>query len=159
MVIGILRGVTVRGSSYMSDSADNLNRFIKAQDESYDEIIRELKNGEKVTHWMWYVFPQIAGLGQSATAKFYAIQDPSEAQAYLDHPILGKRLLECTKIVMSLRGKSANTIFGDIDAMKFRSSMTLFMSVLGSDSVFQEAIEKYFEGEPDPKTLDILSRL
>jgi uncharacterized protein (DUF1810 family) len=143
----------------MSDSTGRLNRFIKAQDESYDEIIRELKNGEKVTHWMWYVFPQIAGLGQSATEKFYAIQDPSEAQAYLDHPVLGKRLLECTKIVMSLRGKSALAIFGDIDAMKFRSSMTLFISVAGSDSVFQEAIEKYFEGKPDPKTLDILSGL
>jgi len=100
----------------MSDSTGSLNRFIKAQDESYDEIIRELKNGEKVTHWMWYVFPQIAGLGQSATAKFYAIQDSSEAQAYLDHPILGKRLLECTKIVMSLRGKSAHTIFGYLKA-------------------------------------------
>jgi len=143
----------------MSDSTDRLDRFINAQNESLEEIIRELKNGEKLTHWMWYVFPQIAGLGQSATAKFYEIQDPSEAQAYLDHPILGKRLLECTKIVISLRGKSALAIFGDVDAMKFRSSMTLFMSVAGSDSVFQEAIEKYFEGEPDRKTLDILSGL
>jgi uncharacterized protein (DUF1810 family) len=143
----------------MSDSTGSLNRFIKAQDESYDEIIRELKNGDKVTHWMWYVFPQIACLGQSATAKFYAIQDPGEAQAYLDHPILGKRLLECTQIVISLRGKSALAIFGDVDAMKFRSSMTLFMSVAGSDSVFQEALEKYFKGEPDRKTLDILSGL
>ncbi len=143
----------------MSDSTGSLNRFIKAQDESYDEIIRELKNGGKVTHWMWYVFPQIAGLGQSATAKFYAIQDPSEAQAYLDHPILGKRLLECTKIVISLRGKSALAIFGDVDVMKFRSSMTLFMSVAGSESVFQKAIIKYFEGEPDRATLDILSGL
>jgi len=143
----------------MSDSTDRLDRFINAQNESLEEIIRELKNGEKLTHWMWYVFPQIAGLGQSATAKFYAIQDPSEAQAYLDHPILGKRLLECTKIVISLRGKSALAIFGDVDAMKFRSSMTLFMSVAASDSVFQEAIDKYFEGEPDRKTLDILSGL
>jgi uncharacterized protein (DUF1810 family) len=143
----------------MSDSTDRLGRFINAQNESFEEIIHELKNGEKVTHWMWYIFPQIAGLGQSATAKFYAIQDPSEAQAYLDHPILGKRLLECTQIVISLRGKSALAIFGDVDAMKFRSSMTLFMSVAGSDSVFQEAIEKYFEGEPDHATLDILSGL
>jgi len=143
----------------MSDSTDRLGRFINAQNESFEEIIHELKSGEKVTHWMWYVFPQIAGLGQSATAKFYAIQDPSEAQAYLDHPILGKRLLECTQIVISLRGKSALAIFGDVDAMKFRSSMTLFMSVAGSDSVFQEAIENYFEGEPDQATLDILSGL
>jgi len=143
----------------MSDSTDRLDRFINAQNESLEEIIRELKNGEKLTHWMWYVFPQIAGLGQSATAKFYEIQDPSEAQAYLDHPILGKRLLECTQIVISLRAKSALAIFGDVDAIKFRSSMTLFMSVAGSDSVFQEAIEKYFEGEPDQATLDILSGL
>jgi len=143
----------------MSDSTDRLGRFINAQNESFEEIIHELKSGEKVAHWMWYVFPQIAGLGQSATAKFYAIQDPSEAQAYLDHPILGKRLLECTQIVISLRGKSALAIFGDVDAMKFRSSMTLFMSVAGSDSVFQEAIENYFEGEPDQATLDILSGL
>jgi uncharacterized protein (DUF1810 family) len=143
----------------MIEGTDRLGRFINAQNESFEEIIQELKNGEKVTHWMWYVFPQIAGLGESATAKFYAIQDPSEAQAYLDHPILGKRLLECTKIVISLRSKSALVIFGDVDAMKFRSSMTLFMSVAGSDSVFQEAIEKYFEGEPDRATLDILSGL
>ena len=143
----------------MSDSTDSLDRFIKAQNESYDEIIRELKNGEKVTHWMWYVFPQIAGLGQSAIAKFYAIQDPSEAQAYLDHPILGKRLLECTKIVLALKGKAALDIFGGVDAMKFRSSMTLFMFIAGSDSIYQDAIEKYFDGEPDQRSLDILSGL
>jgi uncharacterized protein (DUF1810 family) len=143
----------------MSDSTGSLDRFINAQNESYDEIIRELKNGEKVTHWMWYVFPQIAGLGQSAIAKFYAIQDASEAQAYLDHPILGKRLLECTKIVLAIKGKSALEIFGNVDAMKLRSSMTLFMSVAGSDFVFQEAIDKYFDEEPDEKTLDILSGL
>ena len=93
---------------------------------------------------MWYVFPQIAGLGQSASARFYAIQDSSEAQRYLLRPILGERLLECTKIVLSLKNKSTREIFGGIDAMKFRSSMTLFMSLAGSDSVYRRAIDKYF---------------
>jgi len=132
---------------------------VEAQEESYEEIVQELKNGEKVTHWMWYIFPQIAGVGYSSTAKFFAIQDREEAQAYLDHPILGVRLLECTKIVMAHQGKNAVEIFGAVDATKFRSSMTLFMALPGGDWVFQEAIEKYFGGEPDPKTLDILSRL
>jgi uncharacterized protein (DUF1810 family) len=143
----------------MTNDPKNLNRFIDAQDESYDAIVTELKNGKKVTHWMWYVFPQIAGLGRSATAKYYAIQTPGEAQAYLDHPILGQRLLECTRILLSLKSKSALDIFGDIDAMKFKSSMTLFMSIAGIDSVYQEAIDKYFEGEQDRATLKILSKL
>lgn len=143
----------------MSDSTGSLERFIQAQNGLYDEIVRELKGGKKVGHWMWYVFPQIAGLGQSATAKFYAIQDPGEAHRYLLHPILGERLLECTKIVLSLKNKSALEIFGDIDAMKFRSSMTLFVSVAGSDSVYQHAIDKYFDGAPDQRTQNILSKL
>jgi uncharacterized protein (DUF1810 family) len=141
----------------MADGPDSLNRFVEAQRKSYDEIVRELKSGRKVTHWIWYIFPQIAGLGFSSTARFYAIRDQCEAQSYLNHPILGKRLFECTKIVLTHKEKSALDIFGDIDAMKFRSSMTLFMSVPGSDSVYQEAIKEYFEGEPDQKTLDILS--
>jgi len=140
----------------MSDSTGNLNRFIEAQNDAYEEIVQELKNGKKLTHWMWYIFPQITGLGFSSTAKFFAIQNPCEAQAYLNHPILGQRLLECTKTVLTLKGKSAMGIFGDIDALKFKSSMTLFMSIAGSDSAFQDAIEKYFEGAPDRKTLDML---
>ena len=143
----------------MSNSTGSLNRFIEAQNGPYDEIVRELMDGRKVTHWMWYVFPQIAGLGQSATAKFYAIGDPSEAQSYLVHPILGERLLECTKIVFSLKNRSARDIFGGIDAMKFRSSMTLFMALAGGHSVYQQAIDKYFDGEPDQKTREILSKL
>jgi uncharacterized protein (DUF1810 family) len=143
----------------MSDSTGSLNRFIEAQNDAYQEIVQELKKGKKLTHWMWYIFPQIAGLGFSSTARFFAIQNPGEAQAYLDHPVLGQRLLECTEIVLSLKDKSAVDIFGDIDAMKFKSSMTLFMSISGSDSVYRKAIEKYFEGKPDRKTLDILSRL
>lgn len=143
----------------MTKSQENLTRFVKAQDESYEQIVRELKNGKKMTHWMWYIFPQIAGLGSSATAKFFAIQNLDEAQAYLDCPILGGRLLECTNIVLAHPGKTAVEIFGDVDAMKFRSSMTLFMSIAGSDLVYQDAIEEYFEGVPDRKTLDILSKM
>ena len=143
----------------MSDNHQTLNRFVEAQDESYEEIVQELKNGEKVTHWMWYVFPQITGLGYSSTAKFFAIQDREEAQAYLDHPVLSERLLECTNIVRAHQGKTAVDIFGNVDAMKFRSSMTLFMSISGRDSVYQEAIDKYCEGEPDRKTLDILANM
>lgn len=142
----------------MVSDPEDLNRFIDAQDESYDAIVRELETGKKVTHWMWYVFPQIAGLGRSATAKFFAIHDQNEARAYLTHPILGQRLLECTKILLALERKSARNIFGDIDALKLRSSMTLFSSIAGGDSVYQEVIDKYFEGQPDQKTLDILSR-
>jgi uncharacterized protein (DUF1810 family) len=108
---------------------------------------------------MWYVFPQIAGLGQSATLNFYAIGDPSEAQNYLVHPILGERLLEYTKIVLSLKNRSAWGIFGDINAMKLRSSMTLFMSLAEDRSVYQQAIDKYFDGEPDHKAREILSKL
>jgi uncharacterized protein (DUF1810 family) len=145
--------------SSMDKSQESLSRFVEAQDESYEDIIRELKNGKKVTHWMWYIFPQIAGLGFSSTARFFAIQTREEAQAYLDHPILGERLLDCTGIVIAHQGKSAVGMFGDVDAMKFKSSMTLFMSLAGSDSVYQNAIDKYFKGEPDRKTLEILSRM
>ena len=141
----------------MTDCSANLNRFGTAQNEVYEDAVRELKNGKKLTHWMWYIFPQIAGLGYSSTARFFAIQDREEAQAYLDHPILGGRLVECTKIVMAHHGKTAVEIFGGVDAVKFRSSMTLFMALAGRDCVFQEAIDMYFEGEPDRKTLDILS--
>jgi uncharacterized protein (DUF1810 family) len=140
----------------MVNVSRDLDRFVEAQNESYDNIIRELKIGKKVTHWMWYVFPQIAGLGRNATAKFYEIRDQNEARAYLAHPILGQRLLECTKILLTLERKSALDIFGDIDALKLRSSMTLFSSIAGSDSLYQEVIDKYFEGQPDQKTLDIL---
>lgn len=142
----------------MASDPKDFNRFIDAQDESYDAIVRELETGKKVTHWMWYIFPQIGGLGRSATTKFYAIRDKNEASAYLAHPILGQRLLECTKLLLTLENKSARDIFGDTDALKLRSSMTLFTSIAGGDSAYQEVIDKYFEGQPDQNTLDILSR-
>ncbi|MEZ5502878.1 MAG: DUF1810 domain-containing protein [Halioglobus sp.] len=142
----------------MLDELETLNRFVNAQNPVYQRVVQELKHGHKETHWMWFVFPQIAGLGHSATATFYAIHDAREAEAYLHHPSLGERLLECTRIVLSVQGKSANEIFGGMDAMKFRSSMTLFKSIAGSESIFQEAIDTYYSGEPDRKTLEILFR-
>ena len=141
----------------MADAGGDLNRFTEAQKGSYGHIVRELKTGQKLSHWMWYIFPQITGLGHSATARFYAIQGLDEARAYKDHPILGQRLLECAGILLTLEGKSARDIFGEVDAMKLRSSMTLFAAAAGDHSVFQEVIDKYFYGEPDQKTLEILT--
>lgn len=115
----------------MPDQSETLHRFVEVQNRIYESVLQELRNGRKVTHWMWYIFPQIASLGFSFTAKMYALQTPGEVQAYLDHSTLDERLLECTKIVLAHEGKTALDIFGDIDAMKFRSSMTLFAFVAG----------------------------
>lgn len=141
----------------MTDGSNSLNRFVEAQNPVYENVIRELTNGRKLTHWMWYIFPQIAGLGSSPTAIFYAIQSADVARAYLAHPILGERLLECTNLAMAHDDKSAREIFGNIDAIKFRSSMTLFASFASSDSVYQQVINIFFSGIPDPKTLEILA--
>ena len=143
----------------MNTSPYNLQRFLDAQQDVYQTVIQELRAGRKRTHWIWFIFPQVTGLGVSATARFYAIQDSDEAQAYLAHPVLGNRLVECTNIVLSVEGKSALDIFGGIDAMKFRSSMTLFAAIADSDPVFQQAIDKYFAGDADAKTLEILRTL
>ncbi len=134
----------------------NLNRFISAQDKIYETVIKELKNGKKQTHWMWYIFPQIDGLGTSATSKYYGIKSIEEAQQYLNHPVLGKRLLECAEIVITLEGKSIAEIFGFPDNLKLKSSITLFAYIAKPDSIFARIIDKYFEGEKDVKTLDIL---
>ena len=134
----------------------NLNRFISAQDKVYETVIKELKNGKKQTHWMWYIFPQIDGLGTSATSRHYAIKSIEEAQQYLNHPVLGKRLLECAEIVIALEGKSISEIFGFPDDLKLKSSMTLFAHIAKPGSIFARIIDKYFEGEKDVKTLDIL---
>jgi uncharacterized protein (DUF1810 family) len=110
----------------------------------------------KRTHWMWFVFPQIQGLGHSATAQAFALKTLAEAKAYLEHPVLGARLRACTQLVLNLEGRTAEQTFGATDAMKFRSSMTLFMRAAGAEHVFQDALVKYFGGEPDRLTLDIL---
>jgi uncharacterized protein (DUF1810 family) len=135
----------------------DLDRFVAAQDAVYPQVLAELGRGRKTSHWMWFVFPQIAGLGESAMSQHYAIADADEARAYLAHPILGARLRECTQTVLAIHGKTAEQIFGGIDAMKFRSSLTLFASVAGQgDDEFRQALEQYFSGASDQRTLTLL---
>jgi uncharacterized protein (DUF1810 family) len=131
----------------------DLERFVTAQDSAgtYQHAVAELRKGRKTGHWMWFIFPQIAGLGRSAMAQAYAINNLAEAQAYLAHPVLGPRLVECAKLVASHRGLSAEQIFGGIDAIKLRSSMTLFAHADPEQKVFGQVIDQYFEG-PDPET-------
>jgi uncharacterized protein (DUF1810 family) len=133
-----------------------LQRFVSAQDGIYEEVLAELRSGHKRTHWMWFIFPQIQGLGSSATSKYYAITSRDEARAYLDHPVLGKRLVECIQALLSVHGRSASAIFGFPDDMKLKSSMTLFDAVSARGSVFSQVLDRYFQGQRDRKTLDIL---
>ena len=131
----------------------DLERFVSAQDSggTYQRAVAELRHGRKTSHWTWFIFPQIAGLGRSATAQTYAISNLAEAQAYLAHPVLGPRLVECTEILASHRGLSAEQIFGGIDAIKLRSSMTLFARADPDQAIFSQVIDQYFAG-PDPET-------
>lgn len=140
------------------DDPHELSRFLDAQEGVYERALAELKNGQKRTHWIWFIFPQIDGLGYSPTAKRYAIKSPDEARQYLAHPVLGKRLRECTEAVVALRGGSLAEIFGYPDDMKFRSSMTLFEKTAGADSVFSAALDRYCGGERDAATLGLLRR-
>jgi uncharacterized protein (DUF1810 family) len=134
----------------------HLQRFVRAQDLNFESAREELRRGRKTTHWMWYVFPQVEGLGSSSTSQNFAIKSKAEALAYLAHPVLGPRLRECTDIVNALDGLSAHQIFGSPDDMKFRSSMTLFHTVSPGIAIFKEALQKYFGGELDPRTLDLM---
>jgi uncharacterized protein (DUF1810 family) len=131
----------------------DLERFVRAQDSggTYQRAVTELRNGRKTSHWMWFIFPQIAGLGRSAMAQAYAISDLAEAQGYLAHPVLGPRLVECAEILASHSGFTAERIFGGIDAVKLRSSMTLFAHADPDQAIFQQVIDQYFDG-PDPET-------
>ena len=142
------------------DDIYELERFVAAQDHggTYDDAVAELSGGRKRTHWMWFVFPQVAGLGRSGMAQRYAIGSAAEAEAYLAHPVLGARLRRCAEIVAATEGRSAIQIFGDIDATKLRSSMTLFATVAPDEPVFQHVLDRYFDGTPDPSTLQILGR-
>jgi uncharacterized protein (DUF1810 family) len=132
----------------------HLQRFVAAQDAGggYDRVVAELRAGRKTSHWMWFIFPQIAGLGHSPTAQLYAISSLAEARAYLAHPVLGVRLAECATILTSLAGRTAEQILGDVDALKLRSSMTLFMHAAPGESVFGQVLNQYFGGEPDSAT-------
>lgn len=140
------------------DSGDrfNLSRFTEAQERVYGVVLRELRNGRKRTHWMWFVFPQIDGLGYSTTAKHYAIKSKEEASAYLDHPVLGPRLVECAEAILAVEGRSASEIFGYPDDLKLRSSMTLFAAAAGHESIFSRVLEKFFDNTPDERTLRLL---
>jgi len=140
----------------MSDPFD-LQRFVDAQDRggTYDSAVEELRRGRKTTHWMWFVFPQIAGLGRSEMAKAYAITSLEEAKAYLDHPVLGPRLLECTRILAGSDHGSAEQVMGPVDAEKLRSSMTLFLAASPEPS-FQQVLDRYFGGRADPLTVSRL---
>ena len=138
-------------------SSDNtLNRFIEAQQNIYPSVLKELHNGKKTSHWMWFIFPQINGLGYSSTAKYYSIKTIEEAKEYIAHPVLGMRLLECTNLLLNIDGKTADEIFGDPDNLKLRSCMTLFNFIAPEHKVFENVLEKYFAGEQDERTLSIL---
>ena len=130
----------------------DLQRFLDAQDRggTYERALAELRAGRKASHWMWFVFPQRAGLGQSEMSREYAIDSPEEARAYVEHPVLGPRLLECAEALLTHQGLSAEGIMGGIDAVKLRSSMTLFARAAPEQPVFAQVLERYFDGEPDP---------
>lgn len=138
-----------------SDPYD-LNRFVEAQSPAYDQALAELRAGRKRTHWMWFVFPQIEGLGSSDTARFYAIADRAEAAAYLKHPLLGPRLRQCAAALLGVEGRTGLEILGSPDDLKARSCMTLFAELPDADPVFRQVLEKYYAGEPCRRTLEIL---
>jgi uncharacterized protein (DUF1810 family) len=133
----------------------DLQRFVDAQDQDagFGQVLAELRQGQKRGHWMWFVFPQIQGLGRSWDSEKFAISSRDEAEAYLQHPILGSRLRECTRLVTLVEGRSSEQIFGTIDALKFRSSLTLFAHATTDNKVFRDALDKYFGGQFDPLTL------
>jgi uncharacterized protein (DUF1810 family) len=145
----------------MSETTANdpffLNRFVTAQDDVYDQALSEIQSGKKLTHWMWFIFPQFRGLGSTETSKYYAIGSLDEARVYLGHRTLGPRLIACAEACLGVEGRSAQDMFGSPDDMKLRSSATLFAEVSSDDSVFHRILTKYFSGEPDSKTLSLLS--
>ena len=138
------------------NDSHNLQRFVDAQNPDYEQVCSELRAGHKRTHWIWFIFPQLKGLGRSETASYYGIASRQEAEAYLAHPILGPRLRECTRLVNAVEGRSIDQIFGYPDNLKFRSSMTLFASTATENQIFEDALQKYFAGEPDQRTVELL---
>ncbi|HVK10948.1 MAG TPA: DUF1810 domain-containing protein [Gemmataceae bacterium] len=141
----------------MADDPFDLNRFVTAQADDYDQAIAEIRAGRKRSHWMWYVFPQLDGLGSSPTARFYAIKSRAEARAYLDHPVLGPRLRECAAAAAAVEGRTATEVFGSPDDLKLRSSATLFAAVSPPGSVFERVLARYYDGRPDERTLGLLA--
>ncbi len=154
--IGQIRMVLLQVQPMTDDY--NLQRFLDAQERVYDTVLDELRVGRKSSHWIWFIFPQIAGLGHSAIAQQFAIASLNEAKAYLQHPVLGPRLRECTQLVLNVNGRSAEEIFGYPDDLKFRSCLTLFMTATTDNKIFKDALLKYFNGKPDQLTLDLLAQ-
>jgi uncharacterized protein (DUF1810 family) len=138
---------------------NTLNRFIEGQQNLYPQVLKELYNGKKTSHWMWFIFPQVEGLAHSSTAKYYSIKSIKEAKDYVAHPVLGKRLLECAEIILKFNDRTADDIFGYPDELKLRSCMTLFNYVAPEQKVFSEVLRKYFDGEEDQRTLQILNEM
>ncbi|KUI26648.1 calpastatin [Mycobacterium sp. IS-1742] len=149
---GITRIVT-------ENSADphDLQRFVDAQDPVYDTVIGELRAGRKRSHWIWFIFPQLKGLGRSPTAQYFGIASREEAVAYLEHEVLGPRLRECTRLVLAIEGRSAGEVFGSPDDLKLRSSMTLFARCSDDNADFVAVLDRFYGGEPDPATVSRLS--
>jgi uncharacterized protein (DUF1810 family) len=137
-----------------TDDPYDLQRFVAAQDAggTYDHAIAELRNGRKTSHWMWFIFPQVAGLGYSPASRTYAITSLAEARAYLAHPVLGARLIECAEILTRVPGRTAEEIFGEVDALKLRSCVTLFSHAAPGQPVFRQVLDQYFDGTPDSAT-------
>ena len=142
----------------MTGDPYNLARFVQAQERDYERALSEIRAGQKRSHWMWYIFPQFEGLGHSPTSRHYAIRSTEEAAAYLAHPVLGPRLLECAEAALQIKGRTALEIFGSPDDMKLRSCATLFAYVSPDRSVFQRIMDEYFRGEHDERTIDLLTR-
>jgi uncharacterized protein (DUF1810 family) len=143
-------------SAVIPENAFDLARFVDAQQGVYDRAVAEICSGQKRSHWMWFVFPQYQGLGASSTSKYFAIRSLDEARAYLAHPVLGRRLVECAEALIGMNGRTAHEIFGSPDDLKLRSSATLFASVAPAGSVFHQVLDRYFGGQPDPATLRLI---
>ncbi|HEY6203815.1 MAG TPA: DUF1810 domain-containing protein [Candidatus Limnocylindria bacterium] len=141
------------------DDRFELQRFVTAQRPVYEAVLSELRAGRKRSHWMWFIFPQISGLGHSLTSQTFALSSLAEAAAYLAHPVLGPRLRECAALVASIEGRSAGEIFGHPDDLKFHSCMTLFARAAPGEPIFGACLRRYFGGQPDPRTLASLSRI
>lgn len=135
----------------------NLDRFLEAQETTYAEALSEIKKGKKQSHWMWFIFPQVAGLGFTDYNVFYAIKNSEEATQYLQHPVLGKRLIEISTALLKINEKTANEIFGKPDDRKLKSCMTLFAQIPNTDPIFQKVLDKYYQGTKDEKTLQLLN--
>lgn len=141
----------------MVDDPYDLQRFVTAQSGLYEIALEELRRGAKRSHWIWFIFPQIAGLGRSAMASRYAIKSQAEAKAYLAHSVLGSRLLECTRALLAVKGRTAEEVMGSPDDLKLRSSMTLFAAIAADASLFRAVLDRYFSGEADLRTLEFLA--